>query len=72
MRVRIRPLGMVTPQRSPSAAFPDQALDQVIAWASRLVRVAELAPSMVAIAAPEPPEVAAIDNVALVAEFGHC
>ena len=41
---------------------------QVIEWASRLLRVAVVAPSIVAIATPEPPEVSEIDSVAACAE----
>jgi hypothetical protein len=42
--------------------------DQVIEWASRLLRVAVVAPSIVAITTPEPPEVAESDSVAACVE----
>jgi hypothetical protein len=45
-----------------------QELGQVIEWASRLLRVAVVAPSIVAITTPEPPEVAEIDSVAACVE----
>jgi hypothetical protein len=57
-----------TPPGSSPAALPRQERSQVIEWASRLLRVAVVAPSMVAIATPEPPEVAEIDSVAACVE----
>ena len=69
-RCYLRPgaLAVATPPGSSPAALPRQEPSQVIEWASRLLRVAVVAPSMVAITTPEPPEVAEIDSVAPCAE----
>ena len=55
---------MVAPPGSPLATLPVQVIECV----NRLVRVVPLAPAMVAIAEPAPPDVAEIDSVAPFAE----
>ena len=56
-------------QAGSESGAPRRCPDQVIELASRLLRLAVLAPSMVAIATRRPPEVAEIDSVAAFAEL---